>query len=193
MATSEIQICSIALLLLGSASFNAFSEDATNLCTNLRETVRQGTLRMANWQCARKRTVLAPLATTPDGEDWTYQMQLPSNWLRIVALGNQGETIDYEVEGRRILCNEAAPLLRYVYDNMDVPSWDSLLTEAVTLHMAWLLSYPITGSNTKTEQLGGQLTALLKIARGVNHSEAPGETIGDRPLMNSRYSLGARF
>ena len=187
MATSEIQICSNARLMVGASTINAFSEDSTGLCANLWDTCRQATLRMANWSAARKRTTLAPLAVTVEGQDWTYALQLPSDWLRTIGLGDRTAPIDYEKEGRRLLCNDAAPVLRYGYDNQDVPSWDSLLTEACTVHMAWLLAYPITGSNTKADALASQLTALLKLARGVNASEEPGETMGDRPLLTSRY------
>ncbi len=42
-------------------------------------------------------------------------------------------------------------------------------------------------SNTKADALASQLTSLLKLARGVNASEEPGETMGDRPLLTSRY------
>ena len=187
MATSNIQICSNALLLLGQATINTFDEDSTGLCANLWDTCRQATLRMAHWACARKRVVLAPLVESPVGTDWTYQLQLPSDWLRTIGLGDVTAPLAHENEGRRILANDSAPLLRYVYDNTDVPSWDALLTEVTTVHMAWLMAYPITGSNTKADALASQLSSLLKLARGVNNAEAPGETWGDRPLLNSRY------
>ena len=123
MATSEIQICSNARLMLGASTINAFSEDSSGLCANLWDTCRQATLRMANWSAARKRTTLAPLAVTVAGQDWTYALQLPSDWLRTIGLGDRTAPIDYEKEGRLLLCNDAAPVLRYVYDNQDVPSW----------------------------------------------------------------------
>lgn len=189
MATSAIQVCSNALLLLGQASINSFDEDKTQLTPNLWDTCRQSTLRLGQWACARKRVTLSPLATKP-GFGWTYLFQLPSDLLRTISIGERGEFFDYEIDNGQLLADEATIKLRYVYDNLNPASWDALLVEATTLHMAWLLAYAITGSSTKADALGTQFSAFLKMARGVNHSETPGETMGDSPLLTSRFNGG---
>lgn len=189
MATSAIQICSNALLLLGQGSINTFDEDATGLCSNLWPTVRQATLRMGTWSCARKRVNLAPLITAP-AFDWAYAFLLPSDLVRVVSVGNRPDAFEYEIENGQILSDEPAIALRYVYDNENIPSWDAILTEAMTLHMAALMAYPITRSKSVQESMVGLLDGVLKLARGVNSQEAPIDRIGDRPLRDSRGRNG---
>lgn len=185
MATSAIQICSNALLLLGQGSINTFDEDQTGLTANLWDTARQATLRMGTWSCARKRVELAPLATAP-AFDWIYAFQLPSDYLRVVSIGNRNETPEYEMEDRKILTDVDAISLRYVYDNTSVPSWDALLAEAVTMHMAVLMAYPLTKSKAVQDAMQANFVGLLQMARGVNGDEAPVDRLGDSPLFNAR-------
>lgn len=185
MATSAVAICSNALLLLGQGSINSFDEDSTGLCANLWDTVRTATLRLGTWSCARKRVSLPALATAP-AFGWTYQHQLPSDLLRVVSVGEWDESHEYEIEDGKLLSDESPILLRYVYDNTTVQTWDALLTEAATLHMAALMAYPITKSETTRQSMEANFAALLKNARGVNGSEAPVDRVGDLPLFTSR-------
>lgn len=191
MASSAIQVCSNALLMLGQRSINAFAEDKTGLTANLWDTVRQSTLRMAHWSCARKRANLSALVSTPPF-DWVYQFQLPPDLLRVVTVGSRNQTIDYELENGLLLSDEASIPLIYIFDSINPATWDALLVEAATIHMAWMLAYPITGSTTTRDAIGSAFNDFLKIARGVNNSEKPGETMGNNPLLGSRFS-GSRF
>lgn len=185
MATSSIQICSNALLLLGQGSINSFDEDRTGLCANLWPTARQSTLRMGTWSCARKRVLLAPLASAPDF-DWVYAFQLPSDLVRVVSVGDRPDVFEYEIEDNKLLSDESSIKLRYVYDNENIPSWDAILTEAVTLHMAALMAYPLTKSKAVQDAMQDNLAGLLKLARAVNSQEAPVDRLGDRPLRSAR-------
>ena len=137
MAGSKIEICSAALVLLGQSRINSFAEDSTGLCDAWWDTVRKSTLRLGTWQCARKRVLLAPLATTP-GFEWAYQFQIPTECLRIVSVGESGDFDNYEIENNLILSAQKSIKLRFVYDNEVTSTWDSILTEAVALHMAWV-------------------------------------------------------
>src|SRR5690348_6919352 len=101
MAT-DVSICSNALLMLGDSSIADFNEDndRARLASNLFPQVRDAVLRLHPWNCAVKRTVLAPDATTPPevAIDWTYQFTLPDDWVRTLQVGAYGEEDDHRSE-----------------------------------------------------------------------------------------------
>src|SRR5262245_9022978 len=128
MATSEVQICSNALLLLGAGTINSFDDDndRTRLVSNLWPNAKDAILRLHPWNCAIKRSQLAPDSAAPPF-DYTYQFTLPADCLRVLSVGEVGENPDYQIEGRRILFDESLLNLRFIYRNDDVPNWDALL------------------------------------------------------------------
>ena len=83
MAISDVAIANLALQKLGSGHITSLSQDdpsarAVNACY---EQIRDMELRKHPWNFARKRTTLAPDATTPSF-DFDYAFPLPSDCLR---------------------------------------------------------------------------------------------------------------
>lgn len=187
MADTEVRICSNARLMLGKESINTFAEDTTNLCESLWDDVRRGTLEMANWQCCRKRVVLPRLVTVPEF-DFQFKFKLPSDFVRLVRFGDRGQFFDYEIEDGELLCDEESISIVYIFDQRNPAAFNPLLTLALTWHMAWIMAYPLTASNTTKEEMESGLNGVLKIARGVNHAQTPSEVMGDSPLLTSRFS-----
>jgi hypothetical protein len=187
MATSAVQVCSNALLLLGAQTINAFTDnsDRAKLVSNLWANCRDAVLRSHPWNCAVEIVQLAPDATTP-AFDWTYQFTLPGDCLRILSVGEEGETPEYRVRRRKILCDENPLNLTYLYRNEDVASWDSLLVEAMTAYMAMTCAYPITKSASVQEQMASLYKFKLQQAKAVDGQEQPPEQMGDFPFMDAR-------
>jgi hypothetical protein len=92
--TSAVQICSNALLLLGDNPIDSFDVDnnRTRLVANLYESKRDKVLRSHPWNCATKRVTLSPSAEAP-AFDWAYQFPLPSDWLRTLSVGLEGDSM----------------------------------------------------------------------------------------------------
>lgn len=187
MATSAVQICSNALLLVGDQPINSFSDnnDRTRLVSNLWANARDAVLRSHPWNCAVKRVALSPDVATPAFE-WSQQFTLPPDCLRILSIGEEGETPAYAIESGKILCDENPLNLRYVWRNTDVTTWDALLAEAMTAHMAMTCAYPITKSAAQQDEMIKLYRFKLQQARSVDGQEQPPEQFGDFPLMNAR-------
>ena len=126
MAT-DVSICSNALLLLGDNTIAALSPpdptDAGTLCANLYPQVRDWILRQHSWNCAVKRVVLAP-DVTPPAFDYSFQFSIPDDWLRTLQVGQRDQGVDYQMEGRKILCDEAVFYLVYVFKNTVEGTYD---------------------------------------------------------------------
>lgn len=184
---TAIKICSNARQLCGETSIAAFEEDSTGLTGNLWDMARTSTLRLGTWSRSRRRALLSPTATPP-AWGWAYEFILPPDCLRVVSVGETGETIEYEHEDGKLLSDEASIKLRYVYDNTNPGTWDPVLVEAVTFHMAALVAYSITGSKSLQDAMQANFAAVLEAARGINAEEAPVDSFGDNPLFAARSS-----
>ena len=187
MATSEVQICSNALLMLGAKPINSFDDDSDRalLVSNLWANCRDGVLRSHPWNCAKDRVQLAPEATAP-AFDFSYRFALPSDCLRVLSVGEEGETPRYKIERRRILFDESLLNLCYIFRNEDVTTYDSLLVEALEAYIAMTCAYPITKSASEQEAMAGLYKFKLQQARSVDGMEEPAEQMGDFPLLSVR-------
>lgn len=202
MASSAVEVCSNALLMVGDKGINSFDPeegDKATISQGLYDNIRRATLRMHPWSSSRKRVLLPPLVATPAFE-WAYQFQLPADFQRVVQIGQDTESIPYEIEkddsGNSILLSDEAEIkLKYIYDNAQVASWDSLLTLAIIAHMAAALAYPITKSSERESKARDYLNWILQQARTVNGQEKHPEQMGAEALFGSRFgsSSGLRL
>lgn len=187
MATSKVQICSNALLMLGAQPINSFDDESDRalLVSNLWPNARDAILRAHPWNCAIKRVSLAPSVTAP-AFDYAYQFDLPGDCLRVLSIGEKGAPVSYEIEGRKVLTDESELLLRHIYRNDDIPSWDALLVEAAEAYMAFTCAYPITKSASEQDVMAKLWELKLRQARTIDGQENPPEEAGDFPLLNAR-------
>lgn len=187
MASSAVQICSNALLLLGADTINDFDDDSdrAKIVSNLWPNALEAILRSHPWNCALKRVQLAPDAATPPF-DYAYQYTLPGDCLRLLTVGERGENPQFELEGRKILYDEALLNLRYVYRNTSITTWDALLVQAAEAYMAMTCAYPITKSASMQETMTKLWEFKLRQARTTDGLENPPEQLGDFPLLNVR-------
>lgn len=186
-ANTGVSICSNALLMLGAQPINDFNEnnDRARLAVNLFSGVRDALLREHPWSCAIKRVLLAPSVEKPVF-GYQYSFMLPADCLRVLSIGDEGEYIQYLIEGRSLIANERSIKLRYVFQNTDVSSYDSILVNLLELAMAAKLAYAITQSTSMAQLRLQEFQMALKTAKSLNALEYPGDTFGNSPLLESR-------
>ena len=187
MATSEVEICRNAILLLGDTEISSFNDegDRVTLVANLWPNARDAVLRSHPWNCATKRVALAAEATAPDF-DWTASFLLPGDWLRTLSVGQRDETPEYEMENGRILMDDTVCYLRYIFRNENVASYDALLVATLEAYMAMLIAYPITKSASVQERMASLYEGQIKRAKSIDGQEQPPEDFGDSPLLAAR-------
>ena len=134
---SDVSICSNALLRLGSQTINSLEEttDRAKTASNLYKTVRDDILRCHDWNCAKKRVLLSPMAAKP-AFDWQNQFLLPGDWLKNVQVGNLGCSPDYIKEGNKIMANVGSLPLIYISSDVDSTFFDKMLTSVLEIAMA---------------------------------------------------------
>lgn len=193
MSTS-VSICSNALLRLGAQTIASLSEsnDRARIAANLYETVRDSTLRSHPWNCAVKRVVLAPDTDVP-AFDFTAQFTLPGDWLKTLQVGQDGFEVDYRTESGKIMASGTSLALRYIWRNTTESTWDAMLVEAMEHAMTAAMAYGITKSGTMADAAEKKLQAFMKRCRSTDGQDDPPETLGDFPLMQSRFGGAFRY
>lgn len=144
---SKISICNIALTMLGqSRSILSLDEDskAARTFSALWDSTLEEVLRGHPWNFATKRIVCPALLTAPAfGYDFTYQ--LPSDCVRVLLVGEgDSDTVDYEIEGRTIVTDEAPCKLKYTARVTDTGLFDSIFTVILAARLAFYAAYAIT-------------------------------------------------
>lgn len=158
MASSETDICNLALGHLGEAPIVSLNEDSTasRACSLHYAVTRDATLRAHRWNFAVARVALSELADAP-AFGWTHQFPLPGDCLRVLEFNDseEGDVIGsiFIIEGRTLLTNDDSARIVYVRRAKDVSLFDSLFVEALALRLAAILSETIRGTTGKTADL----------------------------------------
>jgi hypothetical protein len=191
MAVSAVSICSNALLMVGAKTINSLDDDTSDrgrLVANLYPFVRDYLLTSHPWNCCRKRALLNPDATAP-AFDWSYAYTLPADFARMGSIGqDDAGVVDYVIENGKLLCDQTPLYLKYLYLNQNEATWSPLMVMACTMMMRAIVAYPITSSTSLEQLLEQVLQPYLKQARAVDSQDTPPETMGDFPLLQSRFT-----
>ena len=80
MATSKVDICARALVMIGAQPISSFSDGSTEalVASNVYEDIIQASLTRHRWKFATNQKQLSLLATAPTGR-YDYAYQLPSD------------------------------------------------------------------------------------------------------------------
>jgi hypothetical protein len=182
---SEIDICNSALVRLGAATINAFSDNTVEaeLCDQIFERVRDAVLVSHPWNFAIRRASLAALSTTP-AWGYTYEFQLPTDCLRVLGV-QYGQVTEYKVEGRKILANVAPMPILYIFKETLTGNYSAHFRECFEKKLALELAYALVQSTSQQQQLQAEYAASIADARSFDAQEGtPEEAINDEFLRS---------
>lgn len=187
MALTKVDVANGALIKLGVAnpllSLNDGTKEA-NLCKNRIEACKTALLRYHPWNFAIKRTTLANLAAAP-AFGYSYQAQLPSDFLRVVQVDDRRTS--YRIEGGKLLSDETAIELRYVYNfGDDYAAADPLFMECLTLWLANDIAIALTSDTSIKDRVAQELQMALNKARFVDATEEPAEELSATGWTDAR-------
>lgn len=148
---SSIDICNLALSHLGQNPNIATidppdTSEHSQVMARFYPMARDTLLERNAWSFAVKRAALNQL-TNNDRDTWDYAYQLPSDFLRPLALLPDGATDDdqhyeFTIEGTTLYTNLDDAQLRYIAKVTDTTKWSPLFVHA----LSWLLASFAAGS-----------------------------------------------
>ena len=149
MANAD-QIVNFALARLGAERIFSLddtdSENARLSKIHYDQTVKQ-VLRSHPWNCCTERATLARETDAPPF-GYLYSFQLPGDFLRALYVNDAnayGPRDSWKIEKNKLLSDDTAIQLVYIYWETNAEQYDELLVEAITVLLASKLAAPITG------------------------------------------------
>lgn len=118
--------------------------------------------------------------------EWPYAYQLPSDCLRVLSVGEEGEAPNYRLEGPTILSDEATLAVRYVFRETNADRYDAGLIGALEAYCAMKFAYPLTKSNSVADNMQKLFTYQMQQARTQDALENPPEDSQDFPFITVR-------
>lgn len=187
--TSQVDICSNALVLLGAKPINSITANGNErevLVNNVYPALRDKVLRSHPWNCCITQKTLAPMSPPPDF-GYSNRFLLPGDWLRTISVGERGYHPDFSMQGGYILANTNILKLTYIFRNENPDTWDAMLIDVMTLALKAAFAYPITKSTSKEQLCLQEYQDAFKRAKAVDGQESPPEQLDDFVIYGSRF------
>ena len=189
---SAVDICNSALNMIGASTILALSEDskAGRICNQRYEFVRDSVFRAHPWIALISRQTLAADSVAPS---FTYSSQftLPTDPFCLRVLKLSDPEIKFEIEGRKLLCDESTVNLVFVARITDPNQYDQLLINTIEAAMAADIAYALIGSTTLTATMYDLYRNKLTEARFVDATE--GNTINTASITDSEVLAANTF
>lgn len=189
MTVSNVSIANRALQKLGSKRIESLSQDHPNArsLNTAFEPVRNALIRKYPWSFAIARaSVAADAADTLWGSLNRYA--LPADFARLLRDDETGVRVDWKIEGRFIVTQDAAPLeFRYISIVTDPTNFDPSFAELLSTVLAMETCEDVTGSTGKLESLKGVYARDLADAKNANAFETGAiESLEDDWILSMR-------
>ena len=151
--TSRVAISNEALLLCGAALITSPSDTSSQaIAVNaVYNDTRDEVLRAFDWDSARRSAALGSALTDTPPMRWAYAFTLPTDpYCLIVREANNN--VDFEVQGRTLLCNESSLVIRYTA-RIPEAQMDPTLGTAIAMRIASKVCYTLTKDKIRTREL----------------------------------------
>lgn len=189
---SVVEIVNSALNLLGASTITALSDDSKNarICNQRYEPIRNRIFRSHSWNCLQKRVQLAQDTIAPVVE-FSHAYTLPADCLRVLKLHTGAfdsieADIKYNIEGRKLLTNEATVFILYIASITDPNQYDTYLQEAIAAQLAADIAYGITNNATLAKYYQEQADERLREARFIDATENSVTTLESNEFTDAR-------
>jgi len=170
---SEVSICNQALGWLGSNLITSFDDNTveSNLCEANYPLIRDTVLSESSWSFALKRESLPALVDTEIG--YGNAFQLPTDCITLIrAYTNDKmrsqDTLNHVVEGGKILTDNGACFIKYVFRQSDTQSFIPAFVQALAYRIASDLAIPLTKSSGLQKQYLGLYQLRLSDATAID-------------------------
>ena len=180
------QVAQLAAVRMGSEVKITSLDDDRPTARALRavwDIERRATIRDGSFNFSARRGALGQL-DIPDLAliyPYTCAFEMPAEALRLIELLNSIARLDYQLEGRRVLCNVSGPLYARWSIDVDEPAeWDDQFAEAFACRLAWVCGERVIGNAFDTQAaearylraVGGAKMADAKENPPIEHEES---------------------
>ena len=162
MAWSKLDVANLTLNLLNKKSVNSLSaagEFADALDRRI-DIDFEKELQANTWRFATKTQTLSVLVDSPPLDEWTYQLQIPSDYMNLVTLH---PNVPYGIYQDKIYCNHNDIKLEYRF-KPDYTLLPAYFVNFLATRVAANMALAVANSPQLAEKLKGDAMEALAIA-----------------------------
>lgn len=192
MATTKVDICSTALIMIGANSITSFSDDSTEatVCNTVYEDILKASLTRHRWRFATEQKQLSLLTATPTGR-YAYAYQLPTSpeLLQLITLTVNDFVIPYERYGDKVFLDNYGSNSSVIADytfRQDEAEFPPHFILALEYHLASLFAGSIARDSGMIKQFAEMSERQYLIAKNIDSSEKTTKTLDVSRFNNLR-------
>tara|TARA_R100001230_G_C5682700_1_gene190246 strand:+ start:1815 stop:2405 length:591 start_codon:yes stop_codon:yes gene_type:complete len=194
MATTKVDICSTALVMIGANTITSFSDDSTeaNVCNTVYEDILKSALTRHRWRFATEQKQLSLLTAEPTGR-YAYAYQLPTQpeLLQLITLTVNDIVIPYERYGDKIFLDNygstSTVICDYIY-RADEGEFPPHFILALEYTLASLFAGSIARDSGMIKQFADMAERQYLIAKNVDSAERTTKQLDQSRFINLRQS-----
>ena len=194
MATTKIDICARALIMIGAQPISSFSDGSTEalVASNIYDDVVEASLTRHRWRFATTQQQLSLLTNTPTGRyDYAYQIPTSPAVLQIITLTVNDYVIPYSRYQNYIYLNGYGAnnevIMDYIY-KVDEQYFPPHFRLALEYELAALFAGSVARDNGLIEQFKTLSERQFLIARNIDSTETTSKVLDTNRFINARRS-----
>ena len=194
MATTKVDICSTALVMIGANTITSFSDNSTeaNVCNIVYEDILKSSLTRHRWRFATEEKQLSLLTAEPTGR-YAYAYQLPTSpeLLQLITLTVNDMVIPYERYGDKVFLDNygstSTVICDYIY-RADEGEFPPHFILALEYTLASLFAGSIARDSGMIKQFADMAERQYLIAKNVDSAERTTKQLDQSRFINLRQS-----
>ena len=194
MATTKIDICARALIMIGAQPISSFSDGSTEalVASNIYDDVVEASLTRHRWRIATTQQQLSLLTSAPTGRyDYAYQVPTSPAVLQIITLTVNDYVIPYSRYQNYIYLNGYGAnnevIMDYIY-KVDEQYFPPHFRLALEYELAALFAGSVARDNGLIEQFKTLSERQFLIARNIDSTETTSKVLDTNRFINARRS-----
>ena len=194
MATTKIDICARALIMIGAQPISSFSDGSTEalVASNIYDDVVEASLTRHRWRFATTQQQLSLLTNTPTGRyDYAYQMPTSPAVLQIITLTVNDYGIPYSRYQNYIYLNGYGSnnevIMDYIY-KVDEAYFPAHFKLALEYELASIFAGSVARDSSMIEQFKTLSERQFLVAKNIDSAETTSKVLDTNRFINLRRS-----
>jgi len=194
MATTNIDICARALIMIGAQPISSFSDGSTEalVASNIYDDVVEASLTRHRWRFATTQAELSLLTNTPTGRyDYAYQVPTSPAVLQIITLTVNDYVIPYSRYQNYIYLNgygsNSKVVMDYIY-KVGEEYFPPHFRLALEYELAAIFAGSVARDSNMIEQFKTLSERQFLIAKNIDSAETTSKVLDTNRFTNLRRS-----
>jgi len=183
MATTDIDLASRALVMIGANPITSFADGSREaiVASNLYEEITRGEMSAYPWRFLTTQERVNRILEVPVGEEWTTSYTIPASSLRVLNAKVNGQPVKFDTFLKNLHTNTSENddvIVEYVKD-VSENDWPHFFRNYIVFKMASVFASALGRDGELTTAMAEQAEILKRTART---SDSQGRTTKRLPL-----------